>query len=55
MHETRKYIYVGSLNLENEPTTPLTSELMKVICELPEKEDDLGRLLVDTGRLKLVT
>jgi hypothetical protein len=55
MHETRKCIYIGTLNLENEPTTPFTAELMKTICELPDKEDDLGRLLVDTGRLKLVT
>ena len=53
--ENRKCIYIGTLNLEDEPTTPFTEELMKAICELPEREDHLERLIVDTGRLKLVT
>jgi hypothetical protein len=55
MRENRKTIYIGTLNLENEPVAPYSADLLKTIRDLPEKTDDLGRFLVEQGRLKLVT
>jgi len=55
MRENRKCIYIGTLNLENEPVTAFSAEFMETIRALPEKTDDLGRFLSDQGRLKLVT
>jgi hypothetical protein len=55
MRENRKCIYIGALNLENEPVTPYSADLRNVIRDLPEKTDDLGRFLAGQSRLKIVT
>jgi hypothetical protein len=55
MRENRKCIYVGALNLENDPVAPYSADSMNTIMGLPDKTDDLGQFLVEQGRLKLVT
>jgi hypothetical protein len=55
MPQNRKSIYIGSLNLENEPTIPFSADLLEVIRDLPEKADQLGPRLLETSHRKLVT